>query len=72
MISADSSSHLKFVAGNSLPSHADHTRCHQLLHTDPHLRVLHVLLQSRRVALRLLQNALHDGVLEDRHDLVGH
>lgn len=53
----------------SSPSQANDTGSHQLLDLHPHLGVLHVLLQSGRVALGLLQNALHDRVLEDGHDL---
>lgn len=52
-----------------LPPHADDTSSHQLLDLHPHLRVLHVLLQGGGIALGLLENALHNGVLEDRHDL---
>lgn len=53
----------------SLPTHADHTGGHQLLDLDAHRGVLHVLLQSGGVALGLVEDALHDGVVEDGHDL---
>jgi len=41
----------------------------QLLHTRPDLRISHVLVQRLRVALGLLQDALHDRVLQDLQDL---
>ena len=52
-----------------LPAHTNHTSSNQLLHLDPNVRIAHVLLQRRRVALGLLENALHDRVLEDGHDI---
>ena len=31
--------------------------------------ILHVFLKSRWISLGLLKDALHDGILENRHDL---
>ena len=42
----------------------------KLLNLRADARVLEMLLQRRRVVLGLLQNALHDGVLEDADDLM--
>ena len=42
---------------------------HQLLNLGPNLRVLQVLLQSGWVVLGLLQDSLHNGVLQDTDDL---
>ena len=53
-----------------LPTHADDARGDQLLHICADLGILHMLLQGRGVVLGLLQDALHDGVLQDRHDLL--
>ena len=52
-----------------LPSHTNNTSSHQLLDLHPHLRVLHVFLQRGGITLRLLEDALHNGVLENGHDL---
>lgn len=53
----------------SLPSDPDHASSHQFLDLRPDLDVLHMLLKRRRVTLGLLEDALHDRVLENRHDL---
>jgi len=53
-----------------LPTHADDARGDQLLHVCADLSILHMLLQGRGVVFGLLQDALHDGVLQDRHDLL--
>jgi hypothetical protein len=42
---------------------------HQLLDLGPDARVLEVLLQRGGVVLGLLQDALHDGVLDDAGNL---
>lgn len=52
-----------------LSSHADHTGMHQLLDLGSDLRVLQVLLQRRRIFLGLLQDGLHNGVLQDTDNL---
>lgn len=54
------------------PSQADDTRSHEFLDLQPDVGVLHVLLQRGRVVLGLLEDALHDRVLEDGHDLHRH
>jgi hypothetical protein len=51
------------------PTHADNTSMHQLLHLRPDGRVLEMFLQRSRVVLCLLEDALHDGVLQDACDL---
>lgn len=45
------------------------TYSNQLLDFGLDARVSHVFLQSRRVALGLLQDALHDRVLQNRENL---
>ena len=45
--------------GSSRP---DDTRTNQLIDLIPHNRVLHVVLERRRVGLSLLQNRLHDWI----------
>jgi len=47
----------------------EHTSRDQLLHLASNGWVLHMVLQRRRVALGLLQNTLHDWVLQDSHDV---
>ena len=56
------------IPGKTLAS-PDDTSNYQLLNLGPNTWILHVLLQSRRVALGLLQDGLHDWVLQDTHDL---
>lgn len=52
-----------------LPSHPDNTTGNQLLDLHPDTGVLHVLLKSGGIILGLLKDALHDRILENRHDL---
>lgn len=42
----------------------------KLLNLGANARIFEVLLQGCRVVLGLLENALHDGILEDADDLV--
>ena len=48
-----------------LSAHTDDTGGDQLLDSCPDGGVLHVVLQRGWVAFGLLENALHDGILED-------
>ena len=48
---------------------SDHACCHKALDLVSNSWVFHVFLKCCRVALGLLQNALHDRILQDRHDL---
>ena len=59
-----------FAALLPLPTHADDACGDQLLHVCADLGILHMLLKGRGVVLGLLQDALHDGILQDRHDLL--
>lgn len=52
-----------------LPSQPDDTSGDELLNLAPDVCVLHVLLKGSRVAPGLLEDTLHDRILEDRHDL---
>lgn len=52
-----------------LPPHADNTSIGELGDLRADRRVLHVLLQRRRVVLRLLEDAVHDRVGHDLHNL---
>lgn len=54
-----------------LTTHANDASSDQLLDFGTNARVLHVLLQSGRIALCLLQDGLHDWVAHDTHDLRG-
>lgn len=54
---------------NYLPSETNNPSSNQFLNLASDLGILHVFLQGGGVTLCLLQNALHDGVLEDGHDL---
>lgn len=54
---------------SKLPSHSDHTSGNQFLNLQTDMGVLHVLLEGSRVATGLLQDALHDRILENGHDL---
>src|SRR6266850_3162069 len=61
-----SSSHQTSAPRHSSPR-PDDTCVDKLDNLVPHRRVLHVVLQRLRVALRLLQDALHHGI---RHDFL--
>lgn len=50
-------------------ANANNTSCDELLDLGADARVLHVLAESRRVGLGLLQDGLHDWVLHNGHDL---
>ena len=52
-----------------LTSHPDDTGVHQLLDLGSDAGVLEMLLQSRGVVLGLLEDGLHDGVLENADNL---
>jgi hypothetical protein len=52
-----------------LSSHADDAGVDQLLDLGPDIRVLQVLLQSSGVVLGLLEDGLHDGVLQNADNL---
>jgi len=52
-----------------LTSHPDDTSVHQLLNLGADAGVLEMLLQRCGVVLGLLEDGLHDGVLEDADDL---
>lgn len=52
-----------------LAAHTDDTRGHELLYLGANVCVLEMLLQRSRVVLGLLQDALHNGVLQDGDDL---
>ena len=52
-----------------LTSHPDDTGVHQLLDLGSDAGVLEMLLQGRGVVLGLLEDGLHDRVLEDADDL---
>ena len=55
-----------FTKHPRLPSsRPDDTCVDELDNLSPHRRILHVVLQCLRVALRLLQNALHHGIGHD-------
>ena len=53
------------IARNEHLPRSDDTRVDQFLDLSAHDGILHVILQSARVALRLLQDLLHDGVVHD-------
>jgi hypothetical protein len=55
--------------GATLSPHADDAGVHQLLDLGADARVAQVLLQGGWVVLGLLEDALHDGVLQDACDL---
>lgn len=52
-----------------LPANADNASSDKLLDLGPDVGVPHVLGQSRRVGLSLLEDGLHDRIGHDAHDL---
>lgn len=58
-----------FVQFHNLPANTDDTSSDKLLDLGPDVGVLHVLSQSRRVGLSLLEDGLHDRIGHDTHDL---
>lgn len=55
--------------GSVLPANADDASSDKLLNLGPDVGVPHVLGQSRRVGLSLLEDGLHDRIGHDTHDL---
>ena len=53
----------------NLPANTDDTSSDKLLDLGPDLGVPHVLGESRRVGLSLLENGLHDRIGHNTHDL---
>lgn len=57
------------VPSSPLPAKPDDAGGDESLEPVPDRRVLRVILEGGRVALGLLEDALHDGILQDADDL---